>query len=43
VDPAALESALAALGLETEDVTPPSGRSTKGAVPTRRLKVRALP
>ena len=39
----ALESALAGLGLETEDVTQESGGAARDASATCRLKVRALP
>lgn len=43
VDVAALKTSLAGLGLEAEDVTPPSGRPEEAAQSANRLKVRALP
>lgn len=38
-----LKASLAELGLETEDVPPQPGRQADGAIPTQRVKVRALP
>ncbi|WP_461172342.1 LicD family protein [Arthrobacter sp. Z1-9] len=43
VDVAGLKSSLAELGLEAEDVPPQPGRHEEGAIPTHRVKVRALP
>ncbi|WP_461187630.1 class I SAM-dependent methyltransferase [Arthrobacter sp. Z4-13] len=43
MDISALTSTLTKLGLRAEDVTPQTGRQDDGAIPTHRVKVRALP